>query len=74
MSTSEDTNRSNRKRPPLVMCIFPLLIGLAMLSRVMVSPQFESYRTMHVVQLIVAGAGFGVAWTILMFAIVRRNN
>ena len=39
----------------------------------MVSPQFESYRTLHVIQLVVSGAGFGVALTFLMIMLVRPH-
>ena len=47
---------SNRQRPPLVVWIIPLLVGLLGFYRVTQSPQFESYRTVDVVQLLVSGA------------------
>jgi hypothetical protein len=65
---------SNRKRPPVVVWIMPLLIGLLGFNRVMQSPQFESYRTVDVIQLVVSGAGFGVALTGVMFTLVRPRT
>jgi hypothetical protein len=53
--------KSNRKRPPVVMFIIPLFFGLLGFFRVMDSPQFESYRKMDVVQLVLSGACFGAA-------------
>ena len=45
------------KRPPVVVLIIPLFIGLIGFYRLTQSPQFESYRTVDIVQLL----GFGVA-------------
>jgi len=61
----------NRKRPPVVVLIIPLFIGLLGFYRVTQSPQFESYRTLDVIQLLVSGAGFGVALTFLMITLLR---
>ena len=52
---------ADRKRPPAVMWIIALFFGLLGFYRVTQSPQFESYRTVDVVQLLASGAGFGVA-------------
>ncbi len=73
MSISEGRKKSNRKWPPDWAWTLPLLIGLFQLSRVMQSPQFESYRSMHVIQLIISGAAFGVALTLLMITLVRPH-
>ena len=73
MPASKSDRKSNRKWPPDWAWIIPLLIGLLELSRVMQSPQFESYRTLHVIQLVVSGAGFGVALTFLMISLLRPH-
>jgi hypothetical protein len=74
MSVSEGGRMSNRKRLPVVVWIMPLLIGLLGFNRVMQSPQFESYRTVDVIQLVASGAGFGVALTGVMFTLVRPRT
>ena len=65
---------SNRKRPPVVVFIIPLVIGLIGFSRVTQRPQFESYRTLDVVQLVVSGACFGAALTGLIVMLVRPRR
>ena len=57
MPVSEGDTMPNRKRPPVVVFIISLYIGLLGFYRVTQSPQFESYRTVDVAQLL----GFGVA-------------
>jgi hypothetical protein len=52
------------------MWIIALFFGLLGFYRVTQSPHFESYRTIDVVQLLVSGAGFGVALTVLIFWLV----
>ncbi len=64
----------NRKRPPVVVFIIPLYIGLLVFYRVTQSPQFESYRTVDVVQLLVSGAGFGAALTGLIVMPPRAGD
>ena len=71
MPVSEGGRMSNRRRPPVVVFIIPLIFGLLGFSRVMQSPQFESYRTMDVVQLLVSGACIGAALTGLMVILLR---
>ena len=71
MSVSEASNLSGRRHPPVAVLIMALLIGLLGLLRVMQSPQFETYRTLHVIQLVVSGAGFGVALFGFMVWILR---
>jgi hypothetical protein len=74
MSKAEMAKASDRKWPPLALCVIPLFIGLTGFYRVAQSPQFESYRTMHVVQLLVSGAGIGVALVcFFMWAMHRRT-
>jgi hypothetical protein len=53
------------------MWIIALFFGLLGFYRVAQSPHFESYRTMDVVQLLVSGAGFGVALVGLVLWLVR---
>ena len=65
---------SNRKRPPVVVFIIPLVIGLIGFSRVTQSPQFESYRTLDVVQLVASGACFGAALTGLIVMLFRPRR
>jgi hypothetical protein len=62
---------SNRQRPPLVLPIIPLLVGLLGFYRVTQSPQFELYRTMDVVQLLVSGACLGAMLTGAMFILLQ---
>ena len=71
MPLAEGRRMSNRKRPPVVVLMTPLFIGLLGFYRVTESPQFESYRTMDVVQLVVSGACFGAALTGLMVMLLR---
>ena len=61
MSVSEATRASSRRHPPVAVLILALFFGLLGFYRVMQSPQFASYRTLDVIQLVVSGAGFGVA-------------
>jgi hypothetical protein len=49
----------NSKRPPIVIWMIPLLVGLVGFNRVTQSPQFELYRTVDVVQLLGSGVCFG---------------
>lgn len=54
---------TGRKRPPVVLIIIPLLIGLLLFYRLTQSPQFESYRTVDVIQLLGFGGCIGAALT-----------
>jgi hypothetical protein len=74
MPVSEEHRMSNRRRPPIVVFIMPLVIGLIGLSRVTQSAKFESYRTLDVIQLVVSGACFGAALTGLTFTLVRPRT
>ena len=65
---------SNRKRPPVVLFVIPLLIGLLGVYRVMEGPQIESYRTVDVVQLLGSGACFGAALTGLIVILLRPRT
>jgi hypothetical protein len=71
MPESEGDKTTTRRRPPMVLFIIPLMIGLSGLYRVTQSASFESYRTVDVIQLLVSGAGFGVALTGVMFTLLR---
>jgi hypothetical protein len=71
MPESEGDKTTRRRRPPMVMFIIALMFGLIGYIRVAEHPSFESYRTMHVVQLLISGACFGVALMGLMFTILR---
>jgi hypothetical protein len=62
---------ADRKRPPVVIFIIPLLLGLIGLFNVTRSPRFESYLTVDVVQLLASGACFGAAITGLIVMLVR---
>ncbi len=74
MSISDEKNVARRKRRPYVVLIMPLFFGLLGFYRVTQSPQFESYRTMDVVQLLVSGAGLGVALTGLFMMLFRPRG
>jgi hypothetical protein len=62
---------ADRKRPPVVVFIIPLLIGLLGFYRVTQSPQFESYRTVDVIQLLASGACIGAALVGLVLMFLR---
>jgi len=57
----------NRKRPPIVVWIVPLLIGLAGFYRVTQSPMFELYRAVDIVQLLGSGMCFGATMVGVIF-------
>ena len=65
---------ADRKRPPVVVWLIPLFIGLLGLSRVMQSPQSESYRTVDVVQLLGSGACIGAAMVGLIVWLLRPRT
>lgn len=68
-STDDKTTRPRGAR--MMLFFFPLMIGLIGLYRVVQGPHFESYRTIDVAQLLVSGAGLGVALVVLMFTVLR---
>ena len=55
------------RRPPIVIWILPLLIGVAGFYRVTQSPSFEMYRTVDIVQLLGSGVCFGAAMVGIIF-------
>jgi hypothetical protein len=57
----------DRRRPPIVIWILPLLIGVAGFYRVTQSPSFEMYRTVDIVQLLGSGVCFGAAMVGIIF-------
>jgi hypothetical protein len=75
MSGSEGGKMADRKRHPIAVSIIPVFIalffGLLGFYRVTQSPQFASYRTLHVVQLVASGVCFGVALVGLVLWLVR---
>ncbi|MGA7237575.1 MAG: hypothetical protein WBY44_17960 [Bryobacteraceae bacterium] len=48
----------DRKRPPIVVWIIPLFVGLAGFYRVTQSPSFELYRVVDIVQILGCGMCF----------------
>jgi hypothetical protein len=71
MPGSKESKMANRKRPLAVVWIIPLMIGLLGFYSVTQSPQFESYRTVHVVGLLVSGACIGASLVSLILWLVR---
>ena len=65
---------TDRKRPPVVLLIIPLMIAFAGLNRVTQSPSYHLYRTVDVVQLLGSGACFGAVMTALITRIIRRRQ
>ena len=59
----------DRKRPPVMFWIMPLVIGSVGLYRVMHSPSFALYRTVDIVQLLGSGVCFGVTMIGLIFTL-----
>lgn len=64
---------TDRKRPPIVMVIIPLMIAFAGFYRVTQSPSFGMYRTVDVVQLLGSGACFGAAMVGVIMSVLRRR-
>lgn len=71
MPQSAADKTARPRRAPVVLFILPLMIGWIGLYRVVQGPYFESYRTIDVAQLLVSGAGLGVALVVLMFTLLR---
>lgn len=71
MSASDGGTKSERKRPPVAVFIIVLSMGLMGLHRVMQHPQFESYRTVDVIQLVASGACLGAAFVGLLVTLLR---
>jgi predicted metal-binding protein len=57
----------DRKRPPIVVWIIPLLVGFAGFYRVTQSPNFEMYRAVDIVQLLGCGVCFGAVMVGVIF-------
>ena len=57
----------DRKRPPIVVWIIPLLIGFVGFYRVTQSPSFEMYRAVDIVQLLGSGVCFGAVMVGVIF-------
>jgi hypothetical protein len=64
---------ADRKRPPIVVWIIPLLVGFAGFYRVTESPSYELYRAVDIVQLLGSGACFGAAMVGVIF-MLRRDR
>ncbi len=62
----------NRKRPPIVFWIIPLLIGSVGFYRVTQSPNFELYRAVDIIQLLGSGLCFGAAIAGVIFMLRAR--
>lgn len=65
---------TDRKRPPVVLLIIPLMIAFAGLNRVTQSPSYHLYSTVDVVQLVGSGACFGAVLAGLISWLVRRRQ
>ncbi len=74
MSISDENGLARRRRRFVVALIVPLFFGLLGFLRVIESPQFESYRTLHVIQLLVSGACFGATLTGLLVMLLRTRR
>ena len=74
MSISERARKAERNRPPVAMFIILLFIALLNFHGVTQSPRFESYRTLDVVRLVLAGACFGVALIGLIVKLLRPRR
>lgn len=64
----------DRKRPPIVVWMIPLLIGLAGFYRVTQSPHFELYRAVDIVQLMGSGVCFGATMVGVIFILRGSRN
>jgi hypothetical protein len=63
-----------QKRRLTVLFIIPLFFGLMGFFRVAESPQFESYRTLHVIQLLMSGACIGGAFVGFLLKLVHGRS
>jgi hypothetical protein len=54
------------RRVQVAMALFAICIGLVTFSNVAGNPRFETYHTLDVIRLMTAGAGFGVAFVLLI--------
>jgi hypothetical protein len=63
---------ADRKRPPIVVWMIPLFVGLAGFYRVTHSPHFELYRAVDIVQLMGSGACLGA--TVVGVIFMRRGS
>ena len=67
---ADDITREQRqrrmRRVQVGMVVFATCIGLVSFSSVAGKPRFETYHTLDVMRLILAGAGFGVALVLLI--------
>jgi len=57
----------DRKRPPIVVWMIPMLLGLAGFYRVTQSPHFDLYRAVDIVQLMGSGVCFGATMVGVIF-------
>ena len=66
---------AGRKRPPVI-AFFVLMpfFGLLQFYLVTQGPGFESYRTIDIVRLVLAGACFGTALTGGIFRLLRPRR
>lgn len=74
MSISQRDGTAGKNRRPIALFLALLFFALLNFFRVVESPQFESYRTLHVIQLVLSGACFGAMVTGLAFLLVRRRG
>lgn len=65
---------ADRRRPPVVLFIIPMLLGVVGFVNVTQRPQFESYRAVDVVQLTGSGACFGAAIVGLFVMLLRSHT
>lgn len=75
MSGSQEGKTPSRNRRLIIApFVLILIIGMMGFFRVADSPEFESYRTVHVIQLLTSGASIGVLLTALMFTLIRPRT
>lgn len=76
MSVTKDRRMADRRLPITMASLLTLFVGLSGLYKVMQSPQFESYRTVDVVQLLGCGACFAgaIAGLVCVIVLSRLRN
>jgi hypothetical protein len=65
---------TDRKRPPVVIWIIPLVTGFAGFYRVTQSPTFGMYRTVDIVQLLGSGVCFGAVMVGVILTVVWNRK
>jgi multisubunit Na+/H+ antiporter MnhB subunit len=65
-NTKREQRQRRMRRSRVAMAIITACLGLFAFSSVASKPRFETYHTLDVIRLMIAGAGFAVALVLLI--------